>query len=154
MPLVRKSPASYLFIMIRLAADWRNYCIYSGRHLPDAALTYEHVISKALGGNRFTGIRASGELNSKFGSTIDGRIARGPMVQFGRRDANARGHSRKMPVATIEGARAWKSGDPWGEGETRYRLEIQKSGPPKIFDTKSRTFVSPNVLRHTGFIVP
>jgi len=154
MVLARRAPASYLSAMTRLAAEWRNYCIYSGQHLSDAALTNEHVVPKALGGNRSTIIRASCELNSRFGSTIDGPIARDAMVQFGRRDANAQGHSRKMPVATIEGARVWKRGDPWGEGETRYRLKIEKSGPPKVFDAKSRTFVSPNVLSDTGFIVP
>lgn len=140
--------------MARITTDWRNYCIYSGRHLPDAALSPEHVISKALGGNRWTVIRASRELNSKFGSAIDGAVANDIMVKFGRRDADARGHSGKKPVAVIEGARAWKVGDPWGQGETRYRLEIPKSGSPTIFDTKNRVFLPPTVLSHTGFIVP
>jgi hypothetical protein len=141
-------------MMNRLPSEWRNFCIYSGRHLPDAALTYEHVIPKSCGGNRSTIIPAARELNSKFGSAIDGPISNDAMVQFGRRDAKARGHSGKRPVATINGARAWKRGEPWGEGETRYRLEIPKEGPPKIFDTKSRTFSPPSVLADTGFVVP
>lgn len=140
--------------MARLPTEWRNYCIYSGRYLPDAALNYEHVISKALGGYRSTVIRVSRELNSKFGSMIDGRIANDAMVQFGRRDANARGHSGKKPIAIIEGARAWKRGDPWGEGETRFRLEIPKNGPFTILDTKSRAQLSSNTLADTGFVVP
>jgi hypothetical protein len=140
--------------MTRLPAEWRNYCVYSGRHLPDAALSEEHVIPTALGGFRSTAIRASRALNSTFGTTIDARIASDAMVQFGRRDTDARGRSGKTPVATIEGARAWKRGDPWGVGETRYRLEIQKSGPPKILDTKSRALLPPSILSNTGFIVP
>jgi hypothetical protein len=140
--------------MTRMTTDWRNYCIYSGRHLPDAALSYEHVISKALGGNRWTVIRASRELNSKFGSAIDGPLSNDAMVQFGRRDTDARGHSGKKPVAVIQGARAWKRGDPWGKGETRYRLEIPKGGPPTILDTKSRALLPPSILSHTGFVVP
>jgi len=140
--------------MARLPADWRNYCIYSGRHLPDATLNYEHVISKALGGYRSTVIRVSRELNSKFGATIDGPIANDAMVLFGRRDADSRGHSGKKPVAVIKGARAWKRGDPLGEGETRYRLEIPASGSPTILDTKSRAQLSPSILANTGFVVP
>ncbi len=140
--------------MTRLPADWRNYCIYSGRSFPDAALTYEHVVPKSLGGFRSTVIRACRALNSAFGTTIDARIATDPMVQFGRRDANARGRSGKKPLAIINGARAWRPGDPWGEGETRYRLEIPGGGPPKILDTKSRTYLPPSILSETGFVVP
>jgi hypothetical protein len=138
--------------MTRLPADWRNFCIYSGRFLPDAALTDEHVVPKSLGGFRSTVIRASRALNSRFGTTIDARIANDPMVQFGRRDADSRGRSGKKPLAIIHGARAWRQGDPWGEGDTRYRLEIPKGGPPKILDTKSRTYLPPRP--DMGFVVP
>ena len=140
--------------MTHLAPDWKNYCIYSGQHLPDAALNEEHVIPKSLGGYRSTAIRASRNLNSHFATTIDGQIANDPMVQFGRRDADARGHSKKKPRAIIRRARSWKPGDPWGEGDTRYTLEIQTSGPPKIFDTKTQQFLPPNILTNMAFVIP
>jgi len=76
------------------------------------------------------------------------------MVQFGRRDANARGHSRKIPVATINDARAWKSDALWYESEGRYNLEIPKGGPPKIYDRKAGRILPPGMMADTGFIVP
>ena len=81
--------------MNRFAPEWKNFCVYTGKHLPDVDLNDEHVIPKSLGGFRSTVIRASRELNSQFATTIDARIANDAMVQFGRRDANARGHSKK-----------------------------------------------------------
>jgi hypothetical protein len=60
----------------------------------------------------------------------------------------------KKPVAIIRGARKWTQGDPWGEGQMRYNLEIHKEGPPTIYDTKTRAHLSPAILSNTGFIVP
>jgi hypothetical protein len=136
--------------MARLALDWRNYCVYSGKHLPDAAMNNEHVIPKSLGGSRSTIIRASHTLNSRFATTIDAPITKDPVVQFGRRDANARGHSRKIPVATIKDARVWKSGAPWYENERRYNLEVPKGGPPKVYDTKAGRFLPAGMITSRG----
>ena len=52
----------------RVLPEWRNYCVYSGKFLPDAALSKEDVIPKSLGGNQFTVIFASRTLNSTFGT--------------------------------------------------------------------------------------
>ena len=138
--------------MTRLAPDWRNYCIYSGRHLPDAALSDEHVIPVSLGGNRSTMIRSSRHLNSTFGTTIDSRVVHDSMVQFGRRDANARGHSGKKPVARIPNASAWRPDQLWGQWDTRYTLEIPKAGVLRVYDRKAGKHVP--YLSGSGFIVP
>ncbi len=138
----------------RLPSEWNNYCIYSGRFLPDSALSDEHVIPKSLGGNRSTVVRVARDLNSRFAHTIDAPITRDPMVQFGRRDAEAKGHSRKKPRAIWKGARAWKEGEPWGAGAARFNIEFPEVGAPKIYDTKSGKFISSNVLADTGFIIP
>jgi hypothetical protein len=135
-----------------LAPEWRNYCVYSGLHLPDTALSEEHVIPKSLGGYRSTVIRSSRRLNSLFASTIDARVAHDGMVQFGRRDANARGHSGKKPVARIPEAMAWQPGAPWGQGDTRYTLEIPKHGLPSVYDRKFGKHVP--YPSGTGFVIP
>lgn len=138
--------------MTRLTPDWRNYCVYSGRHLPDADLSDEHVIPKSLGGYRSTVIQASRRLNSMFATTIDAPIARDSMVQFGRRDANARGHSGRKPIARIHGATAWRTGQPWGEWDDRYTLEVPKGGVLRVYDQKAGKHV-PH-LSGSGFVVP
>ena len=138
--------------MTRLAPEWRNYCIYSDKHLPDAALSDEHVIPVSLGGNRSTMIRASRHLNSKFGATINSRVVHDGMVQFGRRDADARGHSGKKPAARIPNASVWRPDQPWGQWDTRYTLEIPKGGVLRVYDRKTGKHVP--YLSGSGFIVP
>jgi hypothetical protein len=112
---------------------WKDYCVYSGRRLPEAALSDEHVIPKSLGGGASTIIRASRALNSRFGSEIDGKVARDPLIQFGRRDAGARGHSGKATVPR------WKHGHSGFEASRsgargRYSVDIGGSGLPTLFD--------------------
>ena len=60
--------------------------MYSGKFLPDAALSKEDVVPKSLGGNRFTVIYVSRTLNSTFGTKIDARVINDPIIQFGRKD--------------------------------------------------------------------
>lgn len=120
----------------RAAADgWRDYCVYSGRHLPDEALSKEHVIPMSLGGGRSTVIRASAVLNNRFAREIDARIAADPMVQFGRRDADARGHSRRSPVPRWTRAQPWRNSDPMPTGHGRLNVDFPKTGGPVVYDT-------------------
>jgi hypothetical protein len=136
----------------RLQPEWRSYCIYTGAFLPEAELSDEHVIPKSLGGNRSTVIRVARSLNSRVATEIDGPIANDPMIMFGRRDANARGHSRKHPIPSWRGARSWKKGEPWGVGDTRYRLEFPKDGA-RVVDTKTREVLPQSAFSDAGFVV-
>lgn len=111
----------------------------------------EHVIPKSLGGNRATVIRASRALNSRL-SKIDARVGHDGMIQFGRRDADARGHSRKKPIPRVTGARMWKPGDPWGIGEIRYNLDFDRNGPPIVYDVKAGRHIA--YPKNEGFVVP
>jgi hypothetical protein len=127
---------SELMTLIRPTLDpaWKDYCVYSGRRLPEAALSDEHVIPKSLGGGPSTIIRASRALNSRFGTEIDGKVARDPLIQFGRRDAGARGQSGKATVPRWKhghaGVLAMRSG-----ARGRYNADIGGSGFPILFDT-------------------
>jgi hypothetical protein len=84
--------------MTRLPHEWKNYCIYSGEYLPDAALNWEHIIPKGLVGYKCASIRVSRKRNEEFGTRIDAKVMEDDLIKFGRRDANAKGHSRKPPV--------------------------------------------------------
>ena len=74
------------------------------------------------------------------------------MVQFGRRDADARGHSGRKHVPRIPNARSWRPGQPWGEGDTRYTVEIPKGGLLRVYDRKAGKHVP--YPSGTGFVVP
>jgi hypothetical protein len=114
----------------------------------------EHVIPKSLGGFRSTVIRSSAKLNSMFATTIDARVADDPLIIFGRRDANARGHSRKQPIPRLRGAQAWKAGEPFRRGEAPYTIEIPGNGSAaKVWDRRTRSYLSPGVFHDTGFII-
>lgn len=137
--------------MVRLAPHLRNFCVYSGKTLPDAAMNDDHVIPKSLGGNRATVIRASIALNSHF-AKLEARVGRDDMIQFGRRDAGVRGHSRKKHVPRLERAKIWKPDEPLQAGETRYNLDIDRGGPPIVYDTKTGKHIPhPG---NSGFVVP
>ena len=129
----------------------QNFCIYSGKYLPKDALNDEHVIPRALGGNRSVVIRADRTLNSTFATTIDARIANDGMVIFGRRDTHARGHSGKTPVPVINNARIWRKGDAWNAGDPKYRIEVH-NGETKIFDIRKRTYLPQSIFSDAGFI--
>lgn len=126
-------------------AEWRSYCVYAGRHLPEDALSDEHVIPKSLGGGNSTLIRASRELNSRFGREIDGKIANDPIIQFGRRDANARGHSGTPPIPRWKGLRPWKSG-PFDASKECFNIDFPTTGGPTLYDTRRGRGASNEVL--------
>jgi hypothetical protein len=82
--------------MARFAPEWRTYCVYSGHHLPGAAITSEHVIPRALGGKGATTIPCSSAVNSRIGHEIDTKVTNDPMIIFGRRDTDMRGNSLSL----------------------------------------------------------
>lgn len=113
----------------------------------------EHVIPKSLGGFRSTVIRASIRLNSHFATRIDGPVADDPLIIFGRRDARARGHSRKDPLPRLRGARAWKRGEALPGGEARYTVEIPGSGQAKVWDRRAGAYLRGDVFKDTAFFI-
>ena len=137
----------------RVKSEWRSYCIYSGRHLPEDALSDEHAIPMSLGGGRSTLIRVSKKLNNELGTKIDGAIANDPLVQFGRRDADARGHSRKPVVPRWKGARPWQSG-PIDASPERLNVDFPATGSPEIYDRRSGKAVASNIFNRTALLVP
>lgn len=139
------------YVPTRLEPEWRNYCIYSGNHLPEGALSAEHVIPRSLGGSGATVIRCSQQVNSRLGHEIDGKLANDPIVMFGRRDADARGNSGKQPRAILRRTTAWKRGQPF-QPQPRYNIEVPAGGQPaKVYDTRTGKHLPSSVFADTGF---
>jgi hypothetical protein len=133
--------------------DWRGYCVYSGKFLPDIAMNDEHVIPKSLGGYRSTVIRCSKELNSSFAASIDAPLAHDPFMMLARMRANAKGHSGRAVKPRMKSARALRDGEKIGEGDPRYTIEFQTSGTPSIWDQKAGKLLPADTLNHTGFVI-
>jgi hypothetical protein len=121
--------------MSYLDPEWRSYCVYAGRHLPPDAMDDEHVIPLSLGGGRSTVIRASKALNNRFAREIDAKVANDPLIVFGRRDAKAKGHSRKMPVPRWRDARPRTSGPLMGSPE-RINIDFPPGRPVQYYDRR------------------
>ena len=129
--------------------------MYSGKFLPDAALSKEDVVPKSLGGNRFTVIYVSRTLNSTFGTKIDARVINDPIIQFGRKDVNARGHSKKKPIPKLTRAHHWNPrATPPPQGPGNYDLNVHGHGPPDVWDRKRGAFTPSSVWAEGGFIMP
>jgi len=121
--------------MSYLDPEWRTYCAYSGRHLPPDAMDDEHVIPLSLGGGRSTVIRASKALNNRFAREIDAKVANDPLIIFGRRDAKAKGHSRKMPIPRWRDARPGAPGPLMGSPE-RINIDFPSGGLVQYYDRR------------------
>lgn len=140
--------------MARFAPEWRTYCVYSGHHLPEVAITSEHVIPRALGGKGATTIPCSKAVNSRIGHEIDSKVTNDPMIMFGRGDTDMRGNSRRTPRAILKRAASWKRGDAWYDKELKYNIEVLKEGAPKVYDTRTGKFLARDILATTGFAIP
>ncbi|MEO6782731.1 MAG: HNH endonuclease [Bradyrhizobium sp.] len=137
----------------RLGPEWRNYCIYSDRYLPESAMSAEHVIPRSLGGSRATVIRCSKAINSRLGHEIDGKLANDTLIMFGRRDADARGNSGQKPKALLKRTTAWKSGELMGNVQPRYNIEVPGGNQSAIvYDTRTGKYLPPTAFNDTGFV--
>lgn len=137
----------------RFAPEWRTYCVYSGHHLPESAITSEHVIPRALGGRGVT-IPCSKAVNSRIGHEIEDKVINDPLIIFGRRDTGMKGNSRKEPRPILERAASWKQGEAWYGEERRYKIQFPKDGRPKVYDTRTGRFLPSGILATTGFAIP
>ncbi|HMN73308.1 MAG TPA: hypothetical protein PKA55_15720 [Rhodoblastus sp.] len=122
-------PSNKIVRLGRLPKYLESYCIYSGTHLPRDARSKEHIIPLSLGGNRLTTIFVSRELNSLFGSVIDGAIEKDPMISFGRRDTCSRGHSGSRSEPEWRNAVLWNPKTSLFSGEGNFTLRFPKGRP-------------------------
>ncbi|WP_420970863.1 hypothetical protein [Bradyrhizobium sp. B120] len=116
-------------------------------------MSAEHVIPRSLGGSGATVIRCSKAINSRLGHEIDGKLANDALIMFGRRDADARGNSRQRPEALLKRTTAWKGGEPTGNAQPRYNIEVPGGNQSAtVYDTRTGKYLPPTVFNDTGFV--
>lgn len=108
-----------------------GYCIYKDAESLD--LSIEHVIPLSLGGHDSLSIKADRKINNGIAAKIDSEIANDFSVLFSRRNANAIGHSGKLPVPVAKGSML--------RGK-KVQVRFSKGGL-EVFDVRTRTFLSP-----------
>lgn len=135
----------------------RNYCVYTGRTWPEERLSDEHPIPLALKGNdaEFV-IRTQREMNNRLGSKVDQPVIRDPIIMFGRRDADARGHHghQHVPLPIFRNARAFnpEAGHKTvKDGPTGFKLEM--TAPyPRVIHQPTKTILPPDVFGSVCFV--
>lgn len=145
---------------IRLPAipeELRNYCIYTGRHWPDEMLSDEHPIPLALAGNdaEFV-IRTERQMNNRLGRKVDQAVIRDPIIMFGRRDADARGHHghQHAPLPKFKNARAFsaKAGHKTiNDGPVGFKLEMT-TPHPRVIHQPTKTVFPPSIFGSVAFV--
>lgn len=137
--------------------ELRNYCIYTGRHWPEEMLSDEHPIPLAVAGNdaEFV-IRTQREMNNRLGRKVDQPVIRDPIIMFGRRDANARGHHghQHTPLPKFKNARAFsaKAGHKTiNDGPAGFKLEMT-TPHPRVIHQPTKTVLPSGIFGSVGFV--
>lgn len=98
------------------------FCIYSNSEVSTTEGSFDHIVPLSLGGSDFFGTFASRQLNSQFGSHIEGALLKDPLVSLAVGSRGYCGHSGKPHVPV------WKKveldGKPvqvsFGQGEVKF----------------------------------
>ncbi len=135
----------------------RNYCVYTGRYWQEEMLSIEHPIPIALGGNRSQfAIRTQRKINNRLSQCVDQPVALDPIIMFGRRDADARGHHghQHLPVPKFKNARAFspKAGHILiNDGPAGFKLEMT-TPHPRITHQPTKLVMPPSIFGSAGFV--
>lgn len=79
-----------------------KYCIYSNEYFNNDEINIEHIIPKSLGGSDDFTITVNKDMNSKLGSTVDGKFANDFLVKMKQIHSNYVGHSKKDPYLKVK----------------------------------------------------
>lgn len=137
--------------------ELRNYCIYTGRHWPEDMLSDEHPIPLALAGNdaEFI-IRTQRQMNNRLGRKVDQPVIRDPIIMFGRRNADARGHHghQHVPLPKFRNARGFsaKAGHKTiNDGPAGFKLEMA-TPHPRVIHQPTKTVLPHSIFGSVGFV--
>ncbi len=107
------------------------YCPYTGRDIPEAQSSREHIIPLSLGGVDGLEIPVDRAFNSEVGSKLDGALANEFLFALKRTKFDARGHSGKKPVARIKSAT-------YGEDSRPAQVDFHSKERLKVWDSRDR----------------
>lgn len=136
----------------RLPKELRNYCVYTNKSLYAGASNSDHVIPKKLGGNQSTLIRADKSWNSNFGSQIEERIAHDPLVSFGVRETQSRGHGNQIKNPRWKGAVRWTPDMPLRTGIGSFELKFPQ-GATFAIDCNTGTMTRCGQFGEPAFVI-
>jgi hypothetical protein len=107
------------------------YCPYTDNELEAHVLNREHIIPLSLGGSNQFVIHVDASFNSQVGSKIDGALANDFLILPRRIALDARGHSKKKPVAK-------NSQSTIGDEEKLVQIEFFNRDGLKVYDPVAR----------------
>lgn len=107
------------------------YCPYTDNELEAHALNCEHIIPLSLGGSNQFVIHVDAAFNSKAGSKIDGALANDFLILPRRIALDARGHTKKKPIARSKRSTM-------GEEERPVQIEFFNPDGLKVYDPVAR----------------
>lgn len=79
------------------------FCIYTGKNLDDENMSIEHIIPLSLGGNNAFTIKVGKDINSNWGSKIDGKFSADPLVKLHCLPHGNKGHSKTNQKLDLKG---------------------------------------------------
>ena len=109
------------------------YCPYTDRDIPENMTNSEHIIPLSLGGVNGFEIPVDAGFNSKIGNEVDGALANDFMWALMRTEHDARGHSGKMPKATIKDAT-------YGDDDRLAQAHFHKKYGVALWDVRDREY--------------
>ena len=108
------------------------YCPYTDREIFKNKCNSEHIIPLSLGGINGFEIPVDDNFNSKIGSELDGALANNFLIKLRRSEYNARGHSKKKPIA-IENAT-------YGKDNRIAKVHLHKKEGVRLWDILDQKF--------------
>lgn len=114
-----------------------RYCIYSDKKHNDDATSIDHIIPLSLGGSDHFTVVATKQVNSLFGSEVEGDLDKDFLIKLRRVTTNTLGHSKTAPKLIIRRANTlnqpaqliFSNDDP----QNRSKVYFPRSGETKSF---------------------
>ena len=108
------------------------YCPYTDCELPESDMSREHIIPLSLGGVNGFEIAVDSALNSEVGTELDGALSKDFFFKLRRTEYDARGHSRKEPVATVRAT--------YGDDNRPASVHLHRKKGLHVWDVQDREF--------------
>lgn len=82
-----------------------KYCIYLNELFEESEMNIEHIIPKSLGGSDDFTISVNRDINSKLGSSVDGKFVNDFLIKMKQIHSNYMGHSKKPSYLRIKNSK-------------------------------------------------
>ena len=109
------------------------YCPYTDRDIPENETNSEHIIPLSLGGVNGFELAIDAAFNSRVGSELDGKLANEFLWALRRTEYDARGHSGKVPFATVKKAK-------YGEDMRKAQAYFHHRYGVSVWDVQDREY--------------